>query len=91
MIDSYLFSLLSGWLEYVYKYTLSAASCILLSYMHVVIWMTFIPYMHMDLRSFETYLFLKQVTKKGIVDSSRDCFANGDNFSIFKTKFYICI
>jgi len=32
-------------------------------------------------------LVLKQVMKKGIVDPSRDCFENGDNFSIFKREF----
>jgi len=36
-----------------------------------------------------THLFLKQVMKRGIVDSSRDCIENGNDFSIFKKRILI--
>jgi len=65
MIDSYLLSLLSGWLEYVYKRTLWAVSCTLISYIHVVIRVTFIPCMHVNLRLFLNILIFKTSHEKG--------------------------
>ena len=39
----------------------------------------FIPYMHMDLRSFLNILVFNKLWEKGIVDSSKDGFENGDD------------
>jgi len=42
-----------------------------MSYMHVIIRVTFIPYMHVNLRLFLNILVFKQVMGNGIVDSSK--------------------
>ena len=55
--------------------------------MHVVIQVTFIPCMQVDLRLFLNILIFKTSHEKGIVDSSRDCFENGDDFNTFKDEF----
>ena len=47
----------------------------------------FIPYMHMDLRWFYDILVFKQVMRKGIIDSSRECVENMGRFTYWNERF----
>ena len=88
-----------GWVGDVCRFGMKAALCTLLSYLHMISRDVFIPkdafisYMHKNLRWFYglkpmvmVYLFLKQVTRNGIFDSSSVCFENMKWFTYLKMK-----